>query len=87
MEYRCEDLRRYGVVLLPPPSPEYGTLLALQLLAPDLGVPPIVFELRAAPSDLSKIIGKQGRTADSIRTILDVAGKKLHRRFRLEILE
>jgi predicted RNA-binding protein YlqC (UPF0109 family) len=46
-----------------------------------------VFELRAARSDLGKVIGKQGRTADSIRTILDAAGKKLHRRFRLEILE
>jgi uncharacterized protein len=46
-----------------------------------------VFELRAARSDLGKVIGKQGRTADSIRTILDAAGKKLHRRFMLEILE
>ena len=46
-----------------------------------------VFELRAARSDLGKVIGKQGRTADSIRTILDAAGKKLHRRFQLEILE
>ena len=45
-----------------------------------------VFELRAARSDLGKVIGKQGRTADSIRTILDAAGKKLHRRFRLEII-
>jgi hypothetical protein len=46
-----------------------------------------VFELRVAPSDLGKVIGKQGRTARSIRTILGAAGMKLNRRFTLEILE
>ncbi len=46
-----------------------------------------VFELRVAPSDLGKVIGKQGRTARSIRTILSAAGTKLNRRFTLEILE
>ena len=46
-----------------------------------------VFELRVAPSDLGKIIGKQGRTARSIRTLLGAAGMKLNRRFNLEILE
>ncbi len=46
-----------------------------------------VIELRVAPSDLGKIIGKQGRTARSIRTILGCAGIKLNRRFTLEILE
>ena len=46
-----------------------------------------VIELRVAPSDLGKIIGKQGRTARSIRTILGCAGMKLNRRFTLEILE
>jgi predicted RNA-binding protein YlqC (UPF0109 family) len=46
-----------------------------------------VLELRVAPSDLGKIIGKQGRTARSIRTILGAAGMKLNRRFTLEILE
>jgi predicted RNA-binding protein YlqC (UPF0109 family) len=46
-----------------------------------------VLELRVAPSDLGKIIGKQGRTARSIRTILGCAGMKLNRRFTLEILE
>jgi predicted RNA-binding protein YlqC (UPF0109 family) len=44
-------------------------------------------ELRVAPSDLGKVIGKQGRTARSIRTLLGAAGMKLHRRFTLEILE
>jgi len=46
-----------------------------------------VLELRVAPNDLGKVIGKQGRTARSIRTILGAAGMKLHKRFTLEILE
>jgi predicted RNA-binding protein YlqC (UPF0109 family) len=46
-----------------------------------------VLELRVAPSDLGKVIGKQGRTARSVRTILGAAGMKLSRRFTLEILE
>jgi hypothetical protein len=46
-----------------------------------------VLELRVAPGDLGKVIGKQGRTARSIRTLLGAAGMKLNRRFTLEILE
>ena len=46
-----------------------------------------VLELRVAAGDLGKVIGKQGRTARSIRTILGAAGMKLNRRFTLEILE
>lgn len=46
-----------------------------------------VLELRVAPSDLGRVIGKQGRTARSIRTLLSAAGVKLNRRFTLEILE
>ena len=46
-----------------------------------------VLELRVAQSDVGKVIGKQGRTARSIRTILGAAGMKLNRRFTLEILE
>ena len=46
-----------------------------------------VLELKVAPSALGKVIGKQGRTARSIRTILGAAGMKLNRRFTLEILE
>ena len=52
-----------------------------------LGEQVTVLELRVAPSDLGKVIGKQGRTARSIRTILGAAGMKLNRRFTLEILE
>ena len=46
-----------------------------------------VLELRVATTDLGKVIGKQGRTARSIRTILGAAGMKLKRRYTLEILE
>jgi predicted RNA-binding protein YlqC (UPF0109 family) len=46
-----------------------------------------VLELKVAAGDLGKVIGKQGRTARSIRTILGAAGMKLNRRFTLEILE
>ncbi len=46
-----------------------------------------VLELRVHPTDLGKVIGKQGRTARSIRTILNAAGMKLKKRFTLEILE
>ncbi len=46
-----------------------------------------VLELRVDPTDLGKVIGKQGRTARSIRTILGAAGMKLRKRFTLEILE
>lgn len=47
----------------------------------------VVLELRVAPSDVGKVIGKQGRTARSIRTVLGAAGTKLKRRFELEILD
>ena len=46
-----------------------------------------VIELRVAPQDLGKVIGKQGRTARAIRTLLRAAGMKLRKRFVLEILE
>lgn len=46
-----------------------------------------VLELRVDPSDLGKVIGRQGRTAKSIRTILGAAGMKLKKRLTLEILE
>lgn len=46
-----------------------------------------VYELRVATSDLGKVIGKQGRTARAMRTILGAAGTKLGKRCVLEILE
>ncbi len=46
-----------------------------------------VIELKVAQEDLGKVIGKQGRTARSIRTILNAAGTKMGKRCVLEILE
>ena len=46
-----------------------------------------VLELRVAPGDVGKVIGKQGRTARAFRNILGAAGMKLDRRFELEILD
>lgn len=46
-----------------------------------------IYELKVAASDIGKVIGKQGRTARSIRTLLGAVGVKLNRRFTLEILE
>ena len=46
-----------------------------------------VLEVKVDPSDLGKVIGKKGRTAKSIRTLLGAAGMKLKKRFTLEILE
>lgn len=46
-----------------------------------------VLELKVAPTDLGKVIGKQGRTARSIRTLIGAASMKLNRRYTLEILE
>ena len=47
----------------------------------------IVLKLGAAPEDVGKVIGKQGRTARSMRTILEAVSVKLKKRFTLEILE
>lgn len=46
-----------------------------------------VLRLRVAPSDVGKVIGKQGRTARSMRTILSAVSMKLHHRYTLDILE
>lgn len=46
-----------------------------------------VIELRVAKEDLGKVIGKQGRTAKAIRTILSAASAKLNKRSVLEIIE
>jgi hypothetical protein len=45
-----------------------------------------VFELRADPRDLGKVIGRQGRTVQAMRTILNAVGVKLRKRFVLESL-
>ncbi len=46
-----------------------------------------VIELKVAQDDLGKIIGKQGRTAKAIRSILSAAAAKINKRAVLEILE
>jgi len=46
-----------------------------------------VLELKVAENDLGKVIGKQGRTARALRTLLSAAGLKLQKHYTLEILE
>ena len=46
-----------------------------------------VLHLKVDPTDVGKIIGKQGRTARSLRTILGAVSVKLHHRYSLEIVE
>ena len=46
-----------------------------------------VLRLHVAPSDIGKVIGKQGRTARSMRTILGAVSMKHHHRYTLDILE
>ncbi len=46
-----------------------------------------MIELRVAKTDLGKVIGKQGRTARAMRTILSAASTKLKKRAVMEILE
>jgi len=46
-----------------------------------------IIELRVAPEDVGKVIGKQGRNAQAIRTILGAAGMKIKKRLSMEIIE
>ena len=46
-----------------------------------------ILQVRVAPQDIGKVIGKQGRTARSLRTILGAASMKLRHRFSLDIIE
>ena len=47
----------------------------------------MVLELRVHPEDLGEVIGRQGRTAEALRTILGAAGWKLHKRVTVELLD
>jgi len=47
----------------------------------------VTIELGVAPEDLGKVIGKQGRTARALRTLLSAAAAKIDQRCRLEIVE
>jgi len=46
-----------------------------------------VLELKVAKADVAKVIGKQGRTAQAMRTILNAASAKVRKRYVLEIIE
>jgi predicted RNA-binding protein YlqC (UPF0109 family) len=46
-----------------------------------------IIELEVAPTDLGKVIGRQGRTARAMRTLLTAAGQKTRRRYILDILD
>jgi uncharacterized protein len=46
-----------------------------------------IIELEVAPDDLGKVIGRQGRTARALRTLLAAAGQKTRRRTQLDILD
>ena len=46
-----------------------------------------VIELEVAPPDLGKVIGRQGRTARAMRTLLTAAGQKTRRRYILDIVD
>lgn len=47
----------------------------------------LVFELRVAESDLGRVIGRQGRTAKALRTVLSASAAKMKRRVILDIIE
>ena len=47
----------------------------------------MVLELSVHPEDLGKVIGRQGRTAEALRTILGAAGMKLQKHVMVEIIE
>ena len=47
----------------------------------------LIIELEVAPNDLGKVIGRQGRTARALRTLLAAAGQKSRRRTILDILD
>ena len=52
-----------------------------------VGEKAVVYEIKVAESDIGKVIGKQGRTAKAMRTILSAASTKLRKRTVLEIIE
>ena len=47
----------------------------------------MVLELRVAPTDMGRVIGRQGRTVKSMRTLLGAASMKLQQRYELEVIE
>jgi len=52
-----------------------------------IGEHTVIFELHVDPQDMGKVIGKQGRTARAMRTLLSAAAEKVNKKTRLDILE
>mgnify|MGYP001417204595 CR=1 FL=1 len=46
-----------------------------------------IIELKVAKEDIGKVIGRQGRTADAIRTIINCAAAKINKRYILQIID
>jgi len=59
-------------------------IVAVEIIKDSLST---TIRLKVDPSDIGKVIGKQGRTARSLRTILSAASMKMQRRFALDIVE
>jgi predicted RNA-binding protein YlqC (UPF0109 family) len=53
----------------------------------DVGDGSMVVELRVAPDDVGKVIGKSGRTAESMRVVLSAAAVRANKRVHLDILD
>lgn len=47
----------------------------------------VTIEVHVAPQDIGRVIGRQGRTAQALRTVLQAAGEKHKRRYNLQIAE
>lgn len=61
--------------------------VALAVIPPNRDNRDTLFELAVAPDDLGKVIGRQGRTARALRTLLDARSDRDGVRYELEILE
>lgn len=59
----------------------------LVTIAPLEGMQAVIFEVKVAPPDVRRIIGRRGRTANAVREILGNLGSKAGKRYSLEIVE
>ena len=51
------------------------------------GAQSVIIELRVSPDDMGKVIGKQGRIAKAIRTVVKAAATKINKRVTVEIIQ
>ena len=61
--------------------------VSVEAVEPEEGDDSTILEMRVAPDDVGKIIGKQGRTVRSMRTILSAVGVGHHLRYSLDVVE